>query len=258
MITSTSNPKIKHIRALQAQPRARAEAQQFVIEGTRLAEEAARARMRPETVLYTYSVDERGEAALEALRNLGAKDISIVAPSVMDAISDTATPPGLLAVLPFVAKPLPSAITFALVLDRMADPGNVGTMLRTAWAAGAEAVFLMPGTTDVYNPKVVRAAQGAHFHLPLIEVTWEELAQRLTRLNLWLAEAHEGEVYHQVDWRAPTALIIGSEADGPSESARQLAPHRVHIPMPGPAESLNAAVAAGVLLFEVARQRSGG
>jgi hypothetical protein len=98
---------------------------------------------------------------------------------------------------------------------------------------------------------------GAHFHLPIIAAGWDELARRLAGLELWLAEARTGLIYHRVDWRCPSALVIGSEAAGPSAAARGLAPRQVSIPMPGRAESLNAAVAAGVIIFEAARQRTG-
>jgi TrmH family RNA methyltransferase len=157
--------------------------------------------------------------------------------------------------VPPVSSAVPAGLTLSLILDGISDPGNLGTILRTAWATGVEAVFLMPGSVDAHNPKVVRAALGAHFRLPLIETNWEDLGQRLAHVESWLAEARQGLAYDQVDWRQPSALIIGSEAEGPSEAARRFTDRRVHIPMPGPAESLNAAVAAGVLLFEVARQR---
>jgi TrmH family RNA methyltransferase len=141
------------------------------------------------------------------------------------------------------------------VLDRLADPGNLGTVLRTASAAGVQAVFLAPGTVDAYNPKVVRAAAGAHFHLPIVESNWGDIASALVRLTLWRAEAHAGTPYDQVDWRQPSGLVIGSEAAGPGDAAQRLAPEAVRIPMPGKAESLNAAIATAVLLFEAARQR---
>jgi RNA methyltransferase, TrmH family len=260
MITSTSNEKIKLVRALQDKRRIREAEQLFVIEGVRLVEEALRAQAPIKLALHTDDLDLRGQAALTQLTRLGVP-IETVTPKVMAAASDTETPQGLLAItaLPpsFVTRSgPPSFLSFALILDGLSDPGNLGTILRTADAAGVEAVFLIPGTVDAYNPKVVRAGMGAHFHLPIIEASWESLADRLTGLEVWLAEAHAGEAYHQVDWRKPCALVIGSEAEGPSAAAHRFAHRQVHIPMPGQAESLNAAVAAGILLFEVAKQRS--
>jgi TrmH family RNA methyltransferase len=257
MIISTSNPTVKFIRELQARRRAREEAGSFVIEGVRLVEEAVRAGIAAKIVLHTADLDARGRAALASLTRSGA-EVHVVSPRVMAAASDTQTPQGLLAVvsLPSAFHLPPSEFSFALALDRLSDPGNLGTILRTADAAGVEVIFLAPGTVDGYNPKVVRAAMGAHFHLPILEAGWDELRERLAGLTVWLAEAREGERYDRVDWRGPCALIIGSEAEGPSEGALSFTPHRVHVPMPGRAESLNAAVAAGVLLFEAARQRA--
>jgi TrmH family RNA methyltransferase len=174
----------------------------------------------------------------------------------MAAASDTQTPPGLLAVLPMPALAPPAPLTLALVLDALADPGNLGTLLRTALAAAVQVVFLAPGSVDPFNPKVVRGAMGAHFHLPIIAAGWEPIAQALSGLDLYLAEAGGGLAYTAVDWRRPAALIVGSEAAGPSAAARALSPRPVTIPMPGRAESLNAAVAAAVILFESARQRA--
>ena len=256
MITSVTNPKIKLVRALQAKRREREARRQFVVEGVRLAEEAAWADVAPALVLQTRNLDPRSQAAVDALARLGAP-LETVSPAVMQAASDTKTSQGLLAVVPFPSPSLSSSLSFVVVLDRISDPGNLGAILRTADAASVEAVFLAPGTVDAYNPKVVRAAMGAHFHLPITNYNWNELATYLSRLDVWLAEARAGDPYDRVDWRKPCALIIGSEAEGPSEAALQFAQKRVHIPMPGRAESLNAAVAAGVLLFEAARQRSG-
>jgi TrmH family RNA methyltransferase len=254
MITSAANPKIKLVRALQTR-RGRREAEgAFVVEGVRLAEEALRAGVAPRLVLHTEALDGRGRAVVNQLARLGAA-VEAVSDGVMAAASDTTTPPGLLAVLPIPAPALPEALTFALVLDGLADPGNLGTILRTAAAAGVEAAFLAPGSVDAYNPKVVRAAAGAHFHLPIVEAGWDAIERRLSGLRLWRAEAHAGETYDRVDWRAPSALVVGSEAAGHSEAARRAAPQAVHIPMPGRAESLNAAVAAGILMFAVARAR---
>jgi TrmH family RNA methyltransferase len=254
MITSFANPKIKLVRNLQAKRSLREAERLFVVEGVRLVEEAARALEAPRLVLHTSDLDPRGQAALEQLRARGAA-AEAVTPQVMAAASGAETPPGLLAVAPMPALEPPSPLALALVLDGLRDPGNLGTILRTAGAAGVEAVFLAPGTVDAYNPKVVRAAMGAHFHVPILSAGWGTLAERLAGLSLWLAVAREGEDYHRVDWRPPSGLIIGSEAAGPGEAARRLAPRLVSIPMPGPAESLNAAVAAGILMFEAAKQR---
>jgi TrmH family RNA methyltransferase len=254
LITSAANPKIKLVRTLQTK-RSRREAEQaFVVEGVRLAEEALRARAPARLVLHTDGLDSRSRSALNGLARLGA-DVVAVSPAAMAAASDTQTPPGLLAVVGWPALVPPAPLSFALVLDRLADPGNLGTVLRSAGAAGVQAVFLAPGTVDLYNPKVVRAAMGAHFHLPIVSLGWEALADALAGLALWRAEAHSGVAYDQVDWRGPSGLVIGSEAAGPGDAAQRLAPNSVHIPMAGQAESLNAAVAAGIIVFEVARQR---
>jgi TrmH family RNA methyltransferase len=255
LITSTTNAKIKWVRHLQAQRAARAEEGLFVIEGVRLAEEAARAGAAPRLVLHTDDLDPRGQAALAALAATGAP-VEAVSAAVMAAASDTRTPAGLLAVLPQPAQALYSKpLTLALVLDGLADPGNLGTALRTAAAAGVEAVFLTPGTVEAYNPKVVRAAMGAHFQVPIVSAAWGDLPGLLAGLAVWRAEAAGDTPYDQVNWRPPSALLIGAEAAGPRPQAQSLAPRTTRIPMPGRAESLNAAIAAGILLFEVVRQR---
>lgn len=254
MITSPHNPAIKQVQALQAKRRERETEAAFVVEGVRLVEEAVRAQAAARLALYTLDLDERGRALLSKLEARGAR-VEAVSPAALAAASDTQTPSGLLAVVAMPAFLVVPSPAFALVVDRVSDPGNLGAVLRTADAVGVESVSLMPGTVDAYNPKVVRAAMGAHFHLPIAEARWEALAGGLGGAAAWLAEAHGGQAYHQVDWRPPSALIVSSEADGPSEAARAFTPHRVHIPMAGRAESLNVAVAAGILLFEAARQK---
>jgi TrmH family RNA methyltransferase len=255
MISSVANPKIKLIRNLHARRAVREAEGLFVVEGVRLIEEAVRASGAPQLALFVDGLDARAQAALEQLRARGAA-IELATPQVMAAASGAETPPGLLAVVPIPALSPPAPLTLALVVDGLRDPGNLGTILRTADAAGVQVVYLAPGTVDAYNPKVVRGAMGAHFHVPILAPGWEGLAQRLAGLALWLAEARAAQTYQQVDWRSPSALIIGAEAAGPSQAARRLAPGRVSIPMPGQAESLNAAVAGGIILFEAARQRA--
>ncbi len=256
MITSLANDRVKRVRMLQAQRRARLREERFVIEGVRLVEEAVAAGVLLDFAFYLEAAeaDARAQALLDALRGRGVPLLA-VSEAVMRACSDTESPQGVLAVaaLPRLASPAQPA--FVLVIDRLRDPGNLGTILRTATAAGVELALLAPGTVDAYNPKVVRGAMGAHFRLPLLHASWVQIAAALAGLNVWLAEAGEGRPYWEADWRGPVALIIGGEAEGASPEAAALATGRVTIPMPGGAESLNAAVAAGVLLFEVVRQR---
>lgn len=249
MITSSTNPTLKLIRALQSKRRTRESEGAFVIEGVRLLEEAVRAGLTPRAILHTPDLDERALAALRSFPNVPAQTVTS---ALLASVSETDSPAGVLAIVPFPSLAFPLFPTFALILDRISDPGNLGTLLRTAEAAGVAAVYLMPGTVDAYNPKVVRAAMGAHFRLPIAEKTWEALPVEAARV--WVADL-AGETYTQVNWRAVQALIVGSEAAGPSAAALSFTPHRVTIPMPGRAESLNAAVAAGILLFEAARHK---
>jgi len=255
MITSVQNPKIKWVRELQTSSRTRCEEQAIVVEGVRLTEEALASGWPARLVLYTEDLDERGQAALKGFVTGGATSESVTA-QVMRSASDTETPQGILAVLAWQALPLPKKPDFLFIPDSVRDPGNLGTMLRTAVGAGVQAVLLPPGTTDVLAPKVVRAGMGAHFHLPVLPMTWEEIGARLESLAVYLAEVDSGMPHTQADFRQALALIVGGEAEGAGQQAQRLATSRVHISMPGGGESLNAAVAAAILMFEVVRQRS--
>jgi TrmH family RNA methyltransferase len=260
MITTLHNPEIQAVRKLQVQAKARRQRQEFVIEGVRLAEEAQQSGWPAHVVFFAGKLDERGRAVVDAFSAQGVATEQI-SDAVMKAISQTQTPQGILAVLAQQTLPIPSSPDFLLILDELRDPGNLGTILRTAAAAGTQAVVLAPGCTDPWSPKVVRSAMGAHFHLPLISQSWREIRQTLKYsvgdLMVYLADSAAGSPYAQVDFRSPLALIVGGEAAGAGQGSFLLADARVHIPMPGGAESLNVAIAAGILLFEVVRQRAG-
>jgi TrmH family RNA methyltransferase len=256
VITSRQNPKIQWVKTLQSRSRLRWEEQLFVVEGVRLAEEALASACELRLLLYTEELDARGQGMVAAAIEKGCP-VEVVTSEVMRAASDTRSPQGLLLVVSIPNTPAPQALTFVLIADGIRDPGNLGTLLRTASAAGIETVFLPPGAVDLYSPKVVRSAMGAHFHLPVYLATWAEIESRLReyRMRVYLADARNGQVYSQVDWRPPLALIIGSEAEGASQSARIIPHTRVSIPMASTSESLNAAIAAAILLFEAVRQR---
>ena len=251
MITSLANEKVKFARSLGLKKN-RAAHRQFVVEGTRVIEEAERAGVTPALVFFEPEAVSAAPRAGDLLARLQVRtrEVYPVAPNVLTALAQTETPQGLLAVYPFPAMPFPADPDFVLILDALRDPGNLGTILRTAWAAGVATVLLAPGSADPYNPKVVRAAMGAHFFLPIRLLPWNEIARLLGSVpRVYLADAQGQVNYAQADWSRPCALIIGGEAEGASAAARDLAPTRLFIPMPGHAESLNAAVAAGILLF---------
>jgi len=257
MITSTSNAQVKRVRQLQRDARERAASGLCVVEGLRLAREATLSQAQIEAAYITAQFRAQSAGAeLERLLQQRGAPLTEVTPAVMQAMADTETPQGILLVLSLPPLPFPER-GFFFIPDGVRDPGNLGTMLRTAWAAGVEAVCLPPGTVDPTNPKVLRAGMGAHFHLPLLRLDWEALHTLLAGAPVWLAEAQGAVPYSEVDWRGEKAgLIVGGEAFGAGLEARRLAAGRhVRIPMAPGVESLNAASAAAILLFAAARQR---
>lgn len=256
MITSSQNSKIKLVRALLGRAKERREAGAFVIEGVRLVEEATNSNWEFRLALYDESISERGKSQVEGLKSRGV-DVEMISESLMKSLSETETPQGLLAVIEFTNLPIPNLSSFVLIPDQIRDPGNLGTLLRTAAATGVQAVLIPPETTDAFAPKVVRAGMGAHFRLPIHSMTWEEITQmsKSANLQIFLADM-DGKSCWETDLRQPLALIVGGEAEGASEEARKLANQPISIPMMGKMESLNAGVAGSVLMFEVVRQRS--
>ncbi len=254
MITSAQNPKLKLVRALMGRPKERREANAFVAEGVRLVEEALAAGWPFRFALAGETLSERGESLVAGLHSRGV-EVERVADSLLNSLSDTGNTQGVLAVLDLPTSDFRLATCdFILIPDQIRDPGNLGTLLRTAAAAGVQAVFLPPETTDAFAPKVVRAGMGAHFRLPILPLTWDEIRARTSGLRLLLADM-DGLSCWESDLRAPLALIVGGEAEGASPAARALATDSISIPMPGGMESLNAGVAGAILMFEVVRQR---
>ncbi len=250
MISSQSNSKVKYVRHLQRDRRFRAREKAFVVEGSRWFRELL---VTSELIKWVFYTDTWSETAVTAAE-LPAQSF-LVDEAVMASMSATETPPGILAVATQPSLPLPSPLSFALICDRVTDPGNLGTLLRTGGAAGVEAVFLSPGCVDSYNPKVVRSSMGAHLRLSIRQWEWTQIKTAVADMQVLLAVVADGEMYTAVDWQNPSALIIGSEAHGVGPIATQIATERITIPMHAHTESLNAAMAAGVILFEAVRQR---
>lgn len=174
-----------------------------------------------------------------------------LAPNVIERVASTEAPQPVLAVVHQWQHTLPAGATFVVVADRIADPGNAGTIIRSAEAAGADAVVFTPGSVDAFNPKVVRATAGSLFRVPVLTGALEEMSA--AGLTVLAASSHEGVAYTDADLAAPVALVLGNEAHGVPDDAP--VDGWITIPHAGPAESLNVAMAATVLVFEVARQR---
>ena len=300
MISSNQNPKIKLARALIGRPRSirgvkeRREAEAFLAEGVRLVEEASAANWSFRFVLYSDELSERGKKLVEKLEDKKI-DVEKVESRLLQSLSETETSQGILAILNDSRIPIPESPSFILIPDSIRDPGNLGTLLRTADAAGVQAVLIPPETTDAFAPKVVRAGMGAHFRLPIHSMSWDEIRAFVSathlnphrssttspksdpplsphfavqkwgdergaeagggNLQIFIADMN-GQSCWETDLHQPLALIVGGEAEGASEQARKLATAFVKIPMAGKTESLNAAVAGSVLMFEVMRQRN--
>lgn len=259
VIESLHNPHVKLVRRLQAKKRDRYRERQYVAEGYRLVQHVVSRGCRPALVLFNPVTAEspHRRALLDTLAD-GVCRVWQASDQVMSAVSDAATPQGIIAVLP-MPEPDPQAasgVDLALVLDAWRTPGNLGSALRTALATGVGVVICAPGTVDPYAPKVVRGAMGAHADLPILtDLSWTQIALLTAGKQRILAEAAGQLSLWAVDWTRPTALIIGSEAHGPSVEARGLATHTAHIPMAEGAESLNAAAATAGFLLEAQRQR---
>jgi RNA methyltransferase, TrmH family len=255
-----SNPKIVRLLTLARDLRRRKAREKrglFVAEGVRAVEELVRSSLRIEGILAAPQLAEapRGAALLESIQGRGLT-VESVGASEFASAAETESPQGVLALAHIPTSGLddlrPAEPLRLLILDAVQDPGNVGTILRTAAALGANAVVALPGTVDLWNAKVVRSGMGAHFQLPAIHATWDELLafRRAHDVHLWGADAAGAPIG---DRAVPKRLgiVVGNEGAGLSESIRSSLDVLVSIPMAGHSESLNVAVAAGILLHQV-------
>lgn len=253
ILSSLQNPKIKQLRALHAR-KDRQKQGLFLLETTKLLEEARTWRWPLVEVFATPAWLERHGADWNA-------PVTQVSEAIFPQLVTTETPEGVVAIAPIPPNAsLPELTSNALVvaLDALQDPGNLGTIIRTADAAGATAILIGKGTVDPYSPKVVRSTMGSLFHVPVIPVA--ELYPALDAL----AEAGAAVVatslgatrsLYDLDLKGPVVWLIGNESQGLSQDALAHTTEQIRIPMPGHAESLNAAIAASVCLFETVRQR---
>ncbi len=256
-LTGLQNPLVKAAAELK-QKKYRQQRGEFLAEGLRTAEEAV-AFKAAQQLFYTATEDERTLRLLEQAAAMQVK-LVCVSEAVMKKIADTETPQGIIAVCRMQEKPLEQLLAsgkLLLVLDRVGDPGNIGTMLRTADAAGVGGIILLKGTADIYAPKTVRSSMGSLFHVPILSgVAEQEFIDNAKKAGYQiLVTALDGaDNLYQADLKGRLAFVMGNEAGGVSTTLLQQADKRVFIPMRGKAESLNVAMAAGIVMFEAMRR----
>jgi len=257
-----NNPRVQQLRRLLGRRSARTDDGRFVVEGPVLVAEAVAAGWSCEAQYVAAAGDDTVSSGI-----VGAGPVYELAPGVLDRVASTTTPQGPLAIVAIPGHDpieLLASASFVIVLDGVADPGNLGTILRSAEAAGADLVVLTSGSVDPYNPKAVRASAGALFHVPVVTATLDDvLAAGITTLGTTSHDASRRTVtlYTDADLTGRIAVVMGNEAAGlPDEWTDAQGPIHswVTIPHRGRSESLNVAMAATVLVFEAARQRARG
>ena len=253
MITSSQNPKVKLARALQKR-RARENEGKLFLEGVRLVRDALAAGIVPDTLFFTQSAVEttEGSALVETWQSAAWE----VSPELMASMCDTVTSQGIAAIVPLPQLPWAQSPTLLVIADQVRDPGNLGTLVRSAAGAGADGIIVPGGTVDIWSEKVLRAGMGAHFRIPIREgLACGEIVPLLEGMQVYVAEAEGDVAYDEVNWQKPSTLLVGGEAEGASSAGLERADTSVRIPILNEVESLNAGVAGSIILFEAARQR---
>ncbi len=253
IITSVSNHKIKNLAKCLKQVKERRKQDIFIVEGVRMFSEIPR-----NLLLETYVTEEFYEMHKGLFDGISYEFVS---PHVLDGITDTRTPQGVVCMVKCLHYTLKEvcggAIPLIMALENIQDPGNLGTILRTAEGAGVTGILLSRETVDVYNPKVVRSTMGSIFRIPFLYVeNMVEIIRDLQDQGYVGYSAHlQGKNFYDFDYTKPTIFCIGNEGNGLSKELSEATNSKILIPMAGKVESLNAATASTVLMYEAMRQR---
>lgn len=260
VIRSGSNEKVKQLRKLVKSSKERMENGLYIVEGIRMFREI------PESLLLETYISESAFEKYEAVISAALCDCHVLSDTVFQSVSDTKSPQGILAVVRMKAYTFEDICgctfdsdkcPFILVAERLQDPGNLGTIIRSAEAAGVTGIILSNDCADIYNPKTVRSTMGSLFRMPVyFSDNLKEDINILHKNNIKIYGAHlKGESMYKTDFTKPSAFLIGNEGNGLSENIAAEADELIYIPMKGGVESLNAAVSASVICYEVLRQR---
>lgn len=258
MITSTSSAQVKHVLLLQNKAKARREYEAFVVEGAKMVAEAPRDRIEKVYVSETYA---KGHSSFLQDLDLQSHQIEVVSDPVLERMSDTQTPQGVMAVIKmqhYNIEEMISEHALLIGIENLQDPGNLGTIIRMGDAAGVTGVFMSATTVDIYNPKAIRSTMGSIYRVPFVYAAdFLGTVQQLKDSGVCVCAAHlKGtKNYTKQDYKKATAFLIGNEANGLTEQTAKSADELVKIPMSAGVDSLNAAIACTVLVFEAVRQR---
>jgi len=256
MITSNSNAQVKRLLQLQKKSKARNEEKVFLVEGLRMFSEVPAERVHKVYISESLYNKKKQELNLERF------SVEILSDSVFQYVSDTKTPQGILCIVEQKKYDIEELLNIEnphfMVLDNLQDPGNLGTIVRTAEGAGVDAIFLSKGSVDIYNPKTIRSTMGSIYRMPVVYV--ENLLELLNAfkqrgIKSYAAHLDGKNSYDKENYQSGTAILIGNEGNGLRDEIADSTDVWVQIPMQGKVESLNAAIAASILMFEVYRQR---
>lgn len=265
MITSMSNPQMKKVQQLLKKARTRREEGLFVAEGIKMFGEAPKDRLQKVYAAASFAEKEEFQKILKekGLENPGDK-VEIVDDKVFKSLSDTVTPQGVLCLISMKDWSLEEILEgvenpLLMILEDLQDPGNLGTIIRTGEGAGITGVILSRTSVDVFNPKVIRSTMGSVYRVPVLYVDSIEkevlLVLKTHGITTYAAHLKGKNNYDQEDYGKGTAFFIGNEGNGLTDSLTACADTLIKIPMEGQVESLNAAMASGILMYEAARQR---
>ncbi len=258
MISSLQNPLVKQIRKLHS-AKGRREQGLFLIEGTHLLETASGEDCSLLVVCYTQTWCERYPQLWKTLLQKSPR-VELVSPDVLGAIATTVNPDGVVAIMSRQTpqETAPTGLSLGLVLERLQDPGNLGTIIRTSVATKVECLWLSHDTVDLDNPKVIRASAGEWFRLSMqVSASLPTVIEnyRASGVQIVATIPQAAKTYWEVNFENPTMILLGNEGGGLSGELISLADEQVRIPLAGGVESLNVAIAAALLLYEVQRQR---
>lgn len=256
MITSLTNQRVKHLAALVQKSKLRKEEKVFIVEGVKMFMEAPREWIKEvyvsESFLHKYNHEE----------DLEKVGYEVLSDEVFSKVSDTKTPQGILSVLKQPEYTMEDILKkekpLIVILEDIQDPGNLGTILRAGEGAGIDGLIMTNNTADIFNPKVIRATMGSIYRVPFVYTsnileTISSLKDK--KINCYAAHLRDSVCYDEPDYKEGTAFLIGNEGNGLKKETADLATSYIKIPMEGQVESLNAAIATTILMYEAAKQR---